>query len=141
MDQASGNDAKPVNQEAEKKKTDRSWHLAKWLLTKFDSLHEFHVQQMEAYTYACSHMIVYSEFNVNTDKRIVTYRMKSEREYIKEGNEFVNRKWYSPTKLKYTFSYKQETAKAAKLLKTWTQRLLWDNHTKVEVWIDDKQVL
>lgn len=140
MDQTSGNDAKSVNEEA-KKKTDRSWHLAKWLLTKFDSLHEFHVQQMEAYTYACSPIVLYSEFQVNTEKRIVTYRIKSEKEFVKEGNEYIKRPWYSFTRLKHTFSYKEEVRKAAKQLKVWTQRLLWENHTKVEVWIDDKQVL
>ena len=111
--------------------------LAKMLLTKYGALGEFHIHQMEAYTYACTPLSLDSQYDVDTEKKTVTYRIKTVHNFYRKGAEVVPRKKYSIHKLKTATKYKKSVAFAAKILKEWTARLLWDNETNVEVYIDN----
>jgi hypothetical protein len=114
----------------------QKWTLGKLLLTKFGVLHDFHIHQMEAYTYACTPLTLEASFEVDTEARVVIYRLKTKHHYTKKGEALIKRKKYDPRKLKTTFKYNKETAAAVKNLKLWTKHLLWEN-TKIEVYIDD----
>lgn len=127
MEKASGSDSGHAQQK---------WTLGKMLLTKFGVLGDFHIHQMEAYTYACTILTLEASFEVDTESRVVIYRIKTKHNYLKQGEEAVKRSKYDVRKVKTAFKYKKETRAAAKNLKVWTKHLLWEN-TKIEVFIDD----
>jgi len=118
--------------------------LAKILLRNYGLLHSFHVQQIEYYTIACCHIAIAGEAEINADSKTVTFRIKTEREYVKnKDKEIVPRHKYSL--LRYFAvtpkRYKEECEFAYNNLNTWTKELLWgSDKTIVKVIIDGREI-
>lgn len=117
--------------------------LAKMLLRQYGILHEFHVKQLENYPIACCKISLDGDIEVDADRRLVSFNVRTLKEYKKKNGEVVPRAQFS---LYRTFKiskqeYQNECELALINLNTWTKELLWGiNETKVKVLIDGREI-
>lgn len=118
--------------------------LAKLLLRKYGTLHEFHVKQLENYPIACCGISLEGEVEVNGDNKSVTFKIKTKRDYQLNGKEVVERGKYMKFFGKIAISatkYKEEIEFAKTNLNTWTKELLWGPETDVRLVIDGREII
>lgn len=120
----------------------QSLTLAKILLRKHGILHGFHVTQLENYPIACCKISLDGSIEIDADRKLVTFTIKTSRNFKKQDKEIVARspmspfgKWEVPDNV-----YKEECELAVINLSTWTKELLWGaDETKVKVIIDGRE--
>lgn len=116
--------------------------LAKLLLRNYGILHEIHVKQLEAYPIACCNISIDGIASVDGEEKSVKYELKTTRMFFrKDGKVFPRHQksvlgWLTVPPSKYEAQCKL----AATNLINWTQELLWDDQTKVEVFIDGSKI-
>lgn len=117
-----------------------SYHLAKLLLRQ-GTLHSFHEQQLASYIFAASDIICDGEVSLDMESRVVTYNLKTKKNYKRINKSpvtlgriarFFNKYALNPWK------YNRKLALAEDRLKTWTSTLLWGDETTVEVKFDER---
>lgn len=120
----------------------QSLTLAKILLRKHGILHGFHVTQLENYPIACCKISLDGSIEIDADRKLVTFTIKTLRNFKREDKEIVPRAKYSPFgKIEVPDdAYEQECKMAVINLNTWTKELLWGaDETTVKVIIDGRE--
>lgn len=126
-----GNDSKNASVELQ-----QQYYLAKLLLQKYETFHPFFEMQMQYYTVACCNISVGGEVKLDVGSKVITYDIKTEKEYKKENGKFVKVKRTSIKPAKY----KKECKQALLNLESWTRDLLWGDGTTVKVYVDGKLI-
>lgn len=133
MDQTSGSDSKSWK---------RQLLIAKLLLKNYGMLHELQVRQLECYLVACCPIALDGTVEIDADAKSVVYQIFTKRFYrLKEKKLAPRHKW--ELKVMHLFKkkeYQDEVAFAAINLNTWTKELLWEDETKIKVFVDGRPV-
>lgn len=133
MDQTSGSNSKSWK---------RQLLIAKLLLKNYGMLHELQVRQLECYLIACCPTSLDGTVEIDAEAKSVIYQIFTKRFFrLKEKKLAPRHKW--EVKVSHMFgkkAYAEEAALAAVNLNTWTKELLWEDETKVKVFIDGRPV-
>lgn len=114
----------------------QQYYLAKLLLQKYETFHPFFEMQMQYYIIACCSISVGGEVKLDISSKVITYDIKTEKEYKREKGKIIKVKNSSIKPAKY----KKECKQALLNLQSWTCDLLWGNGTTVKVYVDGKLI-
>jgi len=117
--------------------------LAKLILTKYNMLHQFHIDQLEYFSIACCKTAIDGQVEVDFDNKTVRYDIKTESCFSRDSKTKIvrSRHKYSPIRIFSNLfgKYEMEKKMAYENLRGWTRQLLWAD-SKVQVRIDGKVV-
>jgi hypothetical protein len=117
----------------------KSFLLAKLLLNKYNTIHQFHMDQLTKYPIACCETSISGSASLYANNRIVDFDIKSSKDYYLKDGKIKPRLKYSPIKLIYMIKEQKEKDMAIRNLKLWTRELLWAD-TSISITFNGKLI-